>query len=441
VKKVLIVTPSFPPANSPDLQRVRMSLPYYRANGWDPVVLAVGADWLEGTREPELSLTIPADVTVHFARAFPSKWTRLLGIHNLGLRAWVFLFLKGGSLLRREKFDLVFISNTQFVTFTLGRIWRFLYRVPYVLDLQDPWRTDYYQRPGSRRPPGGWKYQLARFMAWLLEGWSFRRMSGLMSVSAGYLHDLRARYRWFAKIPAEVIRFGASENDLAQARRSEWVAPLRKRPDVLRFVYTGAAGPIMPHSLTVLFEGLKKYGDLHPERAARLHFAFVGTSYVPRDRAVPSVMPVARACGVAVQIEEVPYRIGHLEALRVQADADVLLMLGSSDRAYSPSKLYPYFLARRPMLSLVFRDSTLERMLEELNCSRVVRFSEDRPKDDAHAELARFFDDALAGFPPGSLPEPHEEIFRSHYLAQELTRHQCALFGRALSHSADHATR
>ena len=42
VKKVLIVSPHFPPLNAPDMQRVRMSLPYFAAEGWEPVVLALG---------------------------------------------------------------------------------------------------------------------------------------------------------------------------------------------------------------------------------------------------------------------------------------------------------------------------------------------------------------------------------------------------------------
>jgi len=45
MKRVLIVSPNFPPINAPDMQRVRMSLPFYRDNGWEPVVLAVGERW------------------------------------------------------------------------------------------------------------------------------------------------------------------------------------------------------------------------------------------------------------------------------------------------------------------------------------------------------------------------------------------------------------
>jgi len=35
------------------------------------------------------------------------------------------------------------------------------------------------------------------------------------------------------------------------------------------------------------------------------------------------------------------------------------------------------------------------------------------------------------GFPPGSLPERNEALFRREYVAETLTRRQCALFDRA----------
>jgi hypothetical protein len=115
----------------------------------------------------------------------------------------------------------------------------------------------------------------------------------------------------------------------------------------------------------------------------------------------------------------------------------VLLLPGSSDLAYSPSKFYPYYLTGRPILALVFKDSIMEKLLHETNCSVMVSFYENKPKDAAHAALATFFDDALAGFPPGSLPQRNDAFFNQHYLAEALTLVQCGLFNRALTSHHD----
>ncbi len=435
MKKVLLVTPHFPPLNAPDMQRVRMSLPYYRTHGWEPIVLCVGDQWQDGVREPELEQTIPADIRIVRVPALPLAWTRFFGMRNLGLRCWLHFFFAGLRLIRREKIDLVFFSNTQFVTFTLGRIWRALLGTPYVFDMQDPWRTDYYERPGSRRPPGGWKYQLARVMAWALEGWSFRRVSAVMSVSPNYLDDLRARYPHFIEVPTDVIRFGASREDIAIARALPPPAHRYSREHgEIHFVYTGAAGPVMPHALTVLFQGLAQYRNRSPERAQRLHFHFLGTSYVAPGQGKNSVLPVAEACGVASQVTEIPHRLGHLECLRLQLDADALLLPGSSDLAYSPSKVYPYYLSQRPTLGLAFRESVMERLLGELSFALVVSFHNDESKQAAHDAICRFFDLACEAFPSSAFPVRNEAYFNAHFLADSLTARQCALYARALSH-------
>jgi hypothetical protein len=434
MKKLLIVSPHFPPINAPDMQRVRMSLPYYRRYGWEPVVLAVGEAWQDGVREPALAATVPADVRVIRTRAWSNRWTRLVGFHHLGWRAWYHLYRTGSRLLRREKFDAVFFSNTQFITFTLGPLWRRRFGVPFILDVQDPWRTDYYERPGSRRPPGGWKYLFARLQARALEGFCFRRAAAVMSVSPVYLEHLRARYREMAFTPSTVLRFGASLLDLDQAERlPRPVRTFARDHGEKHLVYTGASGPIMPHALTVLFTALRRYRARAPERAARLHLHFVGTSYVAEGRGEPSVRPIAEACGVADQVEEIPHRIGHLEALQLQQAADVLLLLGSSDLAYSPSKVYLYYLTGRPILGVVFQNSIMERLLDELACAYLARFRADAPKDEAYAGLERFFDAIFDGFPAGMLPVRNEAHFRAYYLAEELTRLQCRLFDRALA--------
>jgi len=442
VKKVLIVSPHFPPGNAPDMQRVRMSLPYYRANGWEPVVLAVDSGWQGCAHDDELMETLPQDVRIIRTRAFSTRWTRRVGVRNIGLRAWLFFLWKGTRLLRREKFDLVFFSTTQFVLFTLGPFWKWLFRIPYILDVQDPWRTDYYERAGSRKPPGGWKYQFVRLQARIFEGWCFRRAGAIMSVSGHYIDDLRARYPRVARTPAAVIQFGASRNDISQAAlRSASAGRLVRRPGEKHLVYTGASGPVMPHALLVLFAALRLYREHSPERAGRLHFHFVGTSYVLPGQGHPSVLPVAEQCGVVDLVEEIPHRIGYLNAIRLQREADALLILGSSDLAYSPSKMYQYFLTEKPILGLVFRDSVMEALLDHLSCAFVVRFREAEPKAEAYADAARAFDLILEDRLMVDLPPRNDVFFRANFLVEESTRAQCALFESALTPEQQDASR
>ena len=440
MKRLLIISPNFQPINAPDMQRVRMSLSHYQANGWEPVVMAVGERWQTGAVEPELLATIPNGIRVIPVPALPIGWSRWLGLGTLGLRALPFLWWRGTRLLRREKFDLAFFSNTQFITFTLGRFWLRTFGLPYVLDVQDPWRTGNYERPGAPQPPGGWKYQFARFLAWAFEGPSFAGAAAVMSVSPAYLSALSARYPGFGAKPSAVIRFGASLSDVLQARALPKPAhPFHRENGEIHIVYTGASGPIMPHALTALFRALRTYRTAQPELAGRLRLHFIGTSYAAAGQAKFSVLPLAVECGVGELVSEVPHRVGFLEALQLQQASDVLLLPGSIDPAYSPSKIYQYYLAGRPILGLVFRGSVMEGLLDELRCAFMVRLDPGGPSGEAHSSLLEFFGLAVAGALGASLPTRNESEFRRSFLAEELTRRQCGLFDEALASSARHA--
>jgi glycosyltransferase involved in cell wall biosynthesis len=416
-----------------------MSISYYRQCGWEPVLLCVHADDVVSTREPALEQTYPSDIRIIRCRALSLGWSRWLGLGNLGWRAWLPLLAAGSRLLRREPFDLVFFSTTQFLTFALGPVWRGRFGVPYVIDLQDPWRTDYYERPGAPRPPGGRKYFLARTVAFLLEGPVYRRAAGFISVSELYLADLARRYSWFGGKPQAAIRFGVSAADFAWIRdHPVGNTVLPREPGKVQLLYTGASGPILPHAVNHLFAAFKRYETRHPDRAVRFHFHFYGTSYVPPGRGSPSVLPVAEKYGLAARVTEIPYRLGYLESLSLLLQSDALLLLGSSDRAYSPSKLYPYFLSGKPILSVVPHESLLETTLTELNCSIMAPFGTGLPADAADGPIHRFLALALAGFPAAAMPTRNEAAFNQSFLAEPLTRRQCELFAHAAARVGPH---
>jgi hypothetical protein len=433
MKQVLIVSPHWPPINAPDLQRVRMSLPYYEKYGWKATVLAVDARDVHATLEPELEATVPTDADVRLVRTGLSALWQALGMKTLGLRALPALAAEGGHLLATRRFDLVFLSNTQFVTFVLGLWWRIRHGVPYVIDLQDPWRTNYYEKPGAPKPPGGWKYQGARFQAWILEPLVYRHCAGFISVSKKYLESLTKRYRWFGNKPSEVIHFGASIRDIESARALP-AGPhhFPKNIGDIHLLYTGAAGPIMPHAINALFHGFSVWRTSHPDRAARFRFHFYGTSYVASGAGVFSVLPTAEAHGLSDVVDEIPHRLGHLESLSLQSHTDALILLGSSDLAYSPSKLYPYYLSEKPILAVVFKGSYLEKLLLDLQCAHMAVFQPGEPNESADERLAEFFLWASNGFVPPPHRERNREAFNRGYLADHLTAVQCRFFETAI---------
>jgi hypothetical protein len=338
-----------------------------------------------------------------------------------------------GRLLQQEHFDLIFFSTTQFAILPLGRLWKKKFGIPYVIDLQDPWLTDYYELPGSRKPPGGWKYRFSKLQAKLLEGWTFKKAAGFISVSQGYFTDLEKRYPWFQNKPKVKLNFGVSAADFAFARQRKKQTVNSDSKNKINFLYTGAAGPIMPVALNAFCQALVEYWKVKPQHAERFHFEFIGTSYAPPNQARASVLPIAAEHGLAALFSEAPARQGYLECLRRQEAADILLLLGSTDLSYSPSKLYQYFLAKRPILAITFDQSVMKKTLLTLNCATVITVPTVSSENWDMKPLWEFFDQALLGFSSPYLPLPNESYFQDHYSAENLTRRQCDFFASVLS--------
>src|SRR5205823_3373244 len=98
MKKVLVVSPNFPPLNAADMHRVRTSLPYYENFGWQPHVLAVDVHWQVGVIESRLMDTVPREVPITRTKALPLGVTRPIGVGNVALRAFGHLYRAGARV-------------------------------------------------------------------------------------------------------------------------------------------------------------------------------------------------------------------------------------------------------------------------------------------------------------------------------------------------------
>lgn len=365
-KRILIVSPHFPPVNAPDMQRVRVALPYFVEAGWEVTVLTVADPTPTAPVEPELSATLPPAVRVVRAHCHSRRWTGLLGVNNVALRSLPWLFWTGCRLLRGRRYDVVYFSTTMFIVLPLGRLWRLLTGVPYVIDLQDPWITDYYERPGSPRPPGGWKYRVARIMGRTLEGWTMRRAAGVIAVSAAYIDTLRARHPGLRATPALELPFGSPDPDFAHLRSTLAGRPRLLPAEGLRLAFAGALGPGQLAAVEVLCAALAEV------RRAGLAVSvyFFGTSYAEKSR--PATLALATQYGLTDCVHEQPGRLRYFAALQVTLEADANLLFGSTDLGFTPSKLVALLGTGRPVLALAPVGSAMIGRLRQLGQGCVV---------------------------------------------------------------------
>src|SRR5450432_3878926 len=208
MRRVLIVSPNFPPKSTADLHRVRMALRYYAGFGWEPTVLSIDPASCEGLDDPMLAESLPQGIRLKRVKAWDEAKCRRFGFSHLAYRCLVPLYRAGREMLEREHYEVVLFSTTVFLCFVLGPLWKRRYGCRIVYDFQDPWYNERALASRARAPGAWWKYRLDQELARHLEPFSLKSADHVISVSAGYVRDLRRRYPWLRESDFTILPFG-----------------------------------------------------------------------------------------------------------------------------------------------------------------------------------------------------------------------------------------
>jgi len=425
LKCFLIISPHIPPINGADMHRVRQSLWYFKQFGWEPTVISVYEKDIEGmVNEPLLMLSIPNHTQIIKVRALSYKWTRKIGLGALALRSLPFYFFKVNQLLKNNKFEFVYFSTTLFPLLILGRYWKWRFKIPYVIDMQDPWHSTYYQdKPKAERPKKYWfSYNLNR----LLEPIAMKECDGLISVSEAYITELRKRYQNLLNIPASVLTFGAFAKDLEIANEVH-SSDILGEGNHKNIVYVGRGGFDMQPALSLIFSAFKMGLSEQPAIYKRFRFVFVGTSYAPKGQGKKTIEPVADKEGILGYVREYTDRVPYFEGLSLLLQADLLFIPGSDDPAYTASKLYPYILAKKPLLGIFHSKSSAKYILEETNAGKVCTL------DTNIVTIYKELDTLLKSILEDKYRNETDWTLFEKYSAKEMTKKQVELFNSVVN--------
>ena len=370
MRRLLFVSPHFPPDSTAATHRVRLLAPHMAAHGWEPTVLAVDPRDYEGRLDPALAASVPETVRVIRTRAWPAAVSRRFGVGDLGLRAFSGLRRGAFDLLARERFDAVFITIYPAYPALLGPSLKRRCGVAFVLDYQDPWVGEWGRSvgPGANGRPD-LKSRASRWLAAGLEPLALSAADGVTAVShATYEQALArtpsARPRATAELP-----IGWDRRDLEfVAARGDWF------PDdgLVHASYVGTLLPAGFDTLRALFAAIAGL-RAHDPALARLRLHFFGTSNLRAADAPARVLPVAAEYGLLDIVTEQAPRLDYFDALGVLRDSSAVLLLGSHERHYTPSKVFPALVAERPVLAVMHAASSASDLLRRIGHAPTVR--------------------------------------------------------------------
>ena len=360
-RRVLCISPHFPPDSTAATHRLRILAPHLAAHGWEPTILTVDPRDYEGRLDPALAQSVPPGVRVVRARAWSPAVSRCFGFGDLGMRAFHGLWRHASALLSSEPFDAVFITIYPTYPALLGPRLKRVFRVPFVLDYQDPWVGEWGRSvgPGTSGHPD-LRSRATRLLATRLEPKALIAADGVTAVSKGTYEQALARTpaaqpRVLAELP-----IGWDRRDL------QFLGPRAATFSDDGLVHLSYVGTLLPagfETLRAVFAAVAKLRATDPA-GPRLRLHFFGTSNQRTADAAPRVLPVAAEFGLLDVVTEQPARLDYFDALAILRDSTAVLLIGSSERHYTPSKVFPALIAEKPVLAVMHEASTASDLLK-----------------------------------------------------------------------------
>jgi hypothetical protein len=432
-RRVLIVVSSYAPAMIADMHRARQlswELPRF---GWAVEILSPDASYQKPfCLDPDSGDFFAPDTKVHWIASCCAGAFNQLGLGGIGWRAVVPMLRAGGRLLRSRRFDLVYISTTQFPLFIFGPWWQRWRGVPYVVDIHDPLCREGKATPVWARP--SMKHRLSRALTCWMERRAVVGAAGLIAVSPSYIDTLIQRYEakrpvWLSAERRSAVPFGVLPADFdSVSRRSE--RDVGARRESARIVYVGAGGPIMQRSFGLLCRVLALIKAETPEALDGVGIDLLGTQFGWRDGDPRHLTEVAAAAGVEESVREDPRRVTYRGSLECLIEAQGALILGVEDDGYMPSKLFSYAWSGKPLLAVLRRRSPAYALFESMpGLGHALWFDhgEDIPLGQAATVVRTFLAEVKRRrtFDRGALLDP--------FVASEMARRHAALFDRCLA--------
>lgn len=348
MRKVLIISPYFPPSTLAGVHRARHLAKHLPSAGWRPVVLCVDEAHHEERLDRDLAMFVPPAMEVIKVGALSSRLTRRVGLGDISIRAWLPLRARLFQILSSQKVDVVLITGSPYYPMLFAPTIKGKYNVPVVLDFQDPW-VSAWGGTLSRFSKGG----VSHCLATILEPKAIHGAHYITSVSDRQNAELASRYPWLDRTRMAAIPIGGDPADFEMLRQ---MGAGERNTDLetgcINISYVGTFLPRSRLLVSTLFRALARLRSIDSQLARRLRLNFVGTSNQPNGASSYRILPIAESEGVAELVREIPERVPYLQALGVLARSDGLLMIGSDEPHYTASKIYPCLMSARPYLSL-----------------------------------------------------------------------------------------
>jgi len=367
LKKILIISPHFPPSNLAAVHRSRLFAQHLPDFGWEPVILTVDEKFYEEKLDYNLEKLLPENLRVEKVKAFGVTKPRLVG--DIGLRGFFQLYKKAKQLIIQEQFDFLYIPIPSFYVALIGRWLNKSTGIKYGIDYIDPWVHNF---PGSEKILS--RHWLSKKFAEILEPIAIKKASLITGVAEGYYNGVIERNKKISKnFVFGAMPYGGEKTDHDKIKELDTKPYLfTKQTGKIQLVYAGAMLPKAYTVLEAIFQSITENVAMYKN----VEFHFIGTGKTPNDPVGYNIKGLAEKYGLwQTVIFEYPQRIPYLDVLIHLNNADGVFILGSTEPHYTPSKVYQGILSGKPIFAVLHKNSSAVKVLKESGGGIVLDFN------------------------------------------------------------------
>jgi hypothetical protein len=350
MKNILIIYPHWPPSNLAGVHRARLISNFLPEFDRHAIILTVKHEFYEEKPDFDIIKTVNPKTEVIYTDAKPVKKPRIIG--DIGLRAFSYLKKEALKIIQKQNIDFIWIPIPSFYVAILGRILYEKTKIPYGIDYIDPWVRNISNRKNFRAI-------FSNLIARMLEPYAVKKASLISGVSKAYYQPVIDRNFKSVKPVDVAMPYGFDPND-HKIILNNISFPWDKYPNCKPLVYAGAFLPLSGYFTKILFnriKNLKNTGKLDKN----IKLFFIGTGNYTHK----SITEYAKEAKIDDIVIEIRQRYPFLHILNFLSHAYGIIVIGSTEKHYTASKIFQSILSKRPIFSIFHNESSAVQILTE----------------------------------------------------------------------------
>ncbi len=378
MKKILMIAYSFPPVGGGRVRRILKFVKYLKEFEWEPIVLTVKKPSVS-VYDYDLINEIPQDIKIIRTNSIESnnrisnilkpentkttkkfsmikdifysflsklKWWILIPDTRVG---WIpFAVLKGSSVIKNEKVDVIYATGEPFSSFLTGVLLKFITRKPLIVDFRDEWvEFNRYFFPQKKKLRCKIEENMERFV--------IKNSDTVISVTEPIVENFRRRYRAYEH-KFVCITNGFDLDDFTNVKIS--------RKEKFSII---CAGSLYKHRSPKYFlMGLENLISKNPHIADDINLSFIGDIE-------PEIISLVNS-PILKKIVSFSGFLSYRDTLSRMISSDLLLFIEDQveiAHRFLSAKIFDYIGAGRPILALCNKGAISE-VVQEVQCGKVV---------------------------------------------------------------------